>query len=180
MIKYTKEDIKYFKRDGFFNLECPAGDYTEIKEFPAGCSFWDSIFSDDSIFGQSCRFDNCTFGDYCSFGASCDFTKSCKFGLHNKLEEGCIVFGESVPNIQRQYTKHDNAQFLREQIWGANSEQLSQLIVKSFTMPSAKCKECLLENPEDCMKCVKDWLDSTYDGKVLDIFKEDIINGTDD
>ena len=46
-------------------------------------------------------------------------------------------------------------------------------------MPSAKCKECLLEYPENCMKCMNDWLDSQYDGKVLELFKKDTINEKD-
>ena len=122
--------MKYFKRDGFFRLECPAGDYTEIKEFSDNCAFWDSIFSDNCVFGQGCRFDNCIFGDNCSFGKYCNFTKSCKFGKGHTLSYGCFDLGDGIAHVARQYTDHDNRHFLTEQILHATSEQLSQLIVK--------------------------------------------------
>lgn len=52
MKKYTQADFDNFEVDDYGRKICPAGDYTAIKSFGAGCHF-----------GEWCR-----FGEWCSFG----------------------------------------------------------------------------------------------------------------
>ena len=107
MKKYTAEDLKGFEKDENGRLLCPAGDYTEIKSFGAGCSFgkWCSFgagcrfgvccsFGAGCSFGECCSFgERCSFGKYCSFGERCSFGAGCSFGVCCSFGAGCS-FGE--------------------------------------------------------------------------------------
>lgn len=70
MKRYTKADMEKFRHDEFGNLICPAGDYSKIRSFGAGCSF-----GEDCVFGKEC-----VFGDDCKFGEACRFGEGCIFG----------------------------------------------------------------------------------------------------
>lgn len=77
MRRYTLEDFKTFEKDEYGVLICPQGDYTSLKNIPAGCSFgkWCS-------FGEGCSFgERCSFGEWCSFGEECE----CEFGKFQKM-----------------------------------------------------------------------------------------------
>ena len=103
MKKYTQTDFDKFEVDDFGHKICPAGDYTAIKSFGAGCSFgaecrfgkWCS-FGAECSFGERCRFDKqcsfgavCSFGEWCSFGAECSFGAGCSFGERCIFGAGC-------------------------------------------------------------------------------------------
>lgn len=88
MKTYTQADFDTFEVDKFGRKICPAGDYTNIKDFVEYC-----VFGTYCLFGEHCRFiehcrfgegcyfgDGCSFGAYCYFGAHCDFGKECHFG----------------------------------------------------------------------------------------------------
>lgn len=114
MKKYTLEDFKKFERNKFGYIICPSGDYTQIKEFPACCSFenW-CDFDEHCSFGKECNFGKwcyfgenclfyygCNFGDWCDFGSGCRFGEDCDFGNENRFREGChfgvgCYFGET-------------------------------------------------------------------------------------
>ena len=55
MKKYTQADFDNFEVDEYGRKICPAGDYTAIKSFGAGCNFgkW-------CIFGERCSYENGT------------------------------------------------------------------------------------------------------------------------
>ena len=95
MKKYTQADFDNFEVDEYGRKICPAGDYTAIKSFGAGCRFgeWCS-FGKGCSFGEWCRFgEECSFGERCSFGAGCSFGKECSFGKGCSFGAGCS-FGE--------------------------------------------------------------------------------------
>ena len=71
MKKYTEEDFKKFEVDEYGHTICPSGDYTDIKQFPEGCSFGEW----------------CSLGECCSFGEGCSFAKHCKIEGNKELEE---------------------------------------------------------------------------------------------
>ena len=57
MKKYTQANFDNFEVDEYGRKICPAGDYTAIKSFGAGCSF-----------GERCSFgEECSFGEWCSY-----------------------------------------------------------------------------------------------------------------
>ena len=72
--------------------QCPAGDYSAIKEFPARCDFGtDCTFATDCYFGAGCRFGAyCCFGAGCCFGSDCTFGAYCRFGAGCTFAQGCI------------------------------------------------------------------------------------------
>ena len=80
MKKYMQADFDNFKVDEYGRKICPAGDYTAIKSFGAGCNFgkW------------------CIFGERCSFGAGCSFGKWCIFGERCSYENGTVKNGRYV------------------------------------------------------------------------------------
>lgn len=106
MKKYLIEDFEKFDEDGLGYINCPTGDYSAIKEFPAHCGFAvNSIFGtgthfgEDTILGEGCTInsdsiigkystlsgdclvgDNVKFGSYCHLGGS--FSDNCTFGEH--------------------------------------------------------------------------------------------------
>ena len=89
MKQYTQEEFNNFTRDEFGYLQCPPGDYSLIKEFPAYCSFGEGC-----SFGGCCSFgERCDFGEYCSFGKCCRFGECCSFDNGGSFGEGCS-FGE--------------------------------------------------------------------------------------
>ena len=57
MKKYTLKDLRTFEKNENGFIICPAGDYTDIKEFP-------------------CR---CRFGECCSFGERCECEQNYEF-----------------------------------------------------------------------------------------------------
>jgi hypothetical protein len=69
MKKYTQEEFDALPLvDGV--RQCPTGDYTQIMNFGAWCSFGEG----------------CSFGAWCSFGEGCRFGKGCSFeGDHKAL-----------------------------------------------------------------------------------------------
>ena len=82
MKQYTQEEFDSFE---IINgrKQCPTGDYSLIKDFPAFC-----------IFGENCSFDECcSFGECCHFGEGCRFGEWCRFGEGCSLDERCR-FGE--------------------------------------------------------------------------------------
>lgn len=101
MKTYTQADFDTFEVDKFGRKICPAGDYTNIKDFVEYC-----VFDRHCLFGAQCRFiehcrfgdgcyfgDECSFGAYCYFGAGCEFGKECRFGELCGFGEGS-TFGE--------------------------------------------------------------------------------------
>lgn len=101
MKKYTQADFDNFEVDEYGRKICPAGDYTNIKDFVEYC-----VFGTYCLFGEHCRFiehcrfgegcyfgDGCSFGAYCYFGAYCDFGKECHFGGRCSFGTWCS-FGE--------------------------------------------------------------------------------------
>ena len=99
MKRYTLEDFKKFERNKFGFIICPSGDYTEIKEFPACCSFenWCN-FDEHCSFGKECNFgkwcyfgEGCRFEEGCHFGSYCIFEAFCSFGRDCVLESSCIL-----------------------------------------------------------------------------------------
>lgn len=81
MKQYTQEEFNNFERDELGYLQCPPGDYSLIKEFPAYCSFGEGCsFGEDCSFGEGCRFGGwCSFGERCSFGECCTCEEEYKF-----------------------------------------------------------------------------------------------------
>ena len=86
MKKYAQEEFDNFEIDEYGRKICPTGDYTDIKNFGAGCSF-----DEHCTFGAGCRFgDRCRFGKCCIFGAGCTFGAGCRFGGYCSFGEHCI------------------------------------------------------------------------------------------
>lgn len=92
MKKYTLEDFNNFDKKNDC-IQCPSGDYTQIKEFPSNCSFGKGCyFGGCCYFGKGCYFSKgcyfggcCSFGEHCSFGEDCYFGKGCKYNGHEFL-----------------------------------------------------------------------------------------------
>lgn len=82
MKKYIEKDLETFERDEWGWLICPSGDYTEIRVFPAKCTF-DAF----SRFGEECSFDRgCSFGAWSRFGELSSFGDgSSHEGLTNSI-----------------------------------------------------------------------------------------------
>jgi len=89
MRKITREEFNEFVRNAKDRIECPSGDYSKIKRFPAKCSFdKECSFDEWSFFGEECHFkEKCSFKRRCFFGIWCSFGKGCIFGV------GCIFGG---------------------------------------------------------------------------------------
>ena len=80
MKKYTQADFDNFEVDDYGHKICPAGDYTTITNFDAGC-----------------RFDTwCSFGEGCHFGAWCHFGEGCSFDEWCSYENGAVKKGRYV------------------------------------------------------------------------------------
>ena len=95
MKRYTQEDFDNFEVDEYGRKICPAGDYTNIKDFVECCAFdRHCLFGAQCRFIEHCRFgDGCYFGNGCSFGAYCYFGELCGFGEWCTFGE-CCNFGE--------------------------------------------------------------------------------------
>ena len=95
MKQYTQEEFDSFEVISG-RKQCPPGDYSLIKIFPACCSFGESCdFGEGCSFDENCHFgEYCHFGEECSFGESCDFGEICGFGELCNFGE-CCRFGES-------------------------------------------------------------------------------------
>lgn len=97
MKRYTQEDFDNFEQDENGRIQCPSGDYTEIKAFPNDCDFAQlCLFGQCCIFGARCVFgQSCSFGQWCNFGERCRFDEQCRFGEQCSFGSDCrCEFGE--------------------------------------------------------------------------------------
>lgn len=102
MKKYTEKNLETFERDEYGWLICPSGNYTEIRVFPAKCTF-----------GAWSR-----FGEWCSFGRGCDFGKGCDFGRgcsHEGLTNSIYVAIDRIGSELRKtyFLKAEEGYFVR-------------------------------------------------------------------
>lgn len=108
MRKYNSTDIQNFTRDERGYLECPSGDYTQIRTFPEKCNF--GIGND---FGSKCEFGNGnifdlwnTFGDGCEFGIWNTFGDGCKLGLWSIFGDGCGFGNECLIECDKELAEY--------------------------------------------------------------------------
>jgi len=86
--RFTMGDVLEFQYNTAGKIICPAGNYTDISDFPSDCYFEDTqLFGDNVCFGK-----NCVFKPGSKFGASCTFARGCKFGPSSQFGE-CCEFG---------------------------------------------------------------------------------------
>lgn len=122
MKKYTLGDFKTFERDEDGSILCPAGDYTEIKEFPKKCSF-----GEECSFGRWCRFgERCSFEDMAVTGKQMRMLQISRIGSrggctyfwkHDKgiyVRCGCFSGDMEAFAAKVEETHKDNKQYLKE------------------------------------------------------------------
>ena len=117
MKKYTIEDIKKIEKNEYGIINCPTGDYNNIRfttdilpqnaiyVFDDGCVFGEGNdfsgykFKNNCIFGSNNNFGNgSNFGYYCTFSNNNTFDKHCTFGGNCSAGTGCTIGQKPVDN----------------------------------------------------------------------------------
>lgn len=117
MKNYTIADIKKIEKNQYGIIECPKGDYSNVKfkkeilpqnaiyVFDDGCVFGSGNdftgykFKNNCVFGSDNNYgDGSIFGHHCTFGDNNTFDKHCTFGGYCTAGTGCTIGNKSLDN----------------------------------------------------------------------------------
>lgn len=114
MKKFYDEDFKEFPTR-YIRLQCPPGDYSEVRVVPSYCEFLgDVVFGSSVVIGTQCMFKKrVTLGPFCEVDGFCTFEGPTEVGRFSKVRTGCHFCDRT--NIEKGCTL-ENVRFYSKRI----------------------------------------------------------------